>query len=83
MSFIELLLLDVALSMDAFAVSVTNGMTLGSVPLRYAFAVSLTFGAFQAFMPLIGFFGGSFFTPISKRSITGSCSYCSEHSAVG
>jgi len=61
MSFIELLLLGVALSMDAFAVSVTNGMTLGSVPLRYAFAVSLTFGAFQAFMPLIGFFGGSFF----------------------
>ena len=61
MSFAELLLLGVALSMDAFAVSVTNGMTLGSVPVRYALAVSLTFGAFQALMPLLGFFGGSFF----------------------
>ena len=61
MSFAELLLLGVALSMDAFTVSVTNGMTLGSVPLRYALAVSLTFGTFQALMPLIGFFGGSFF----------------------
>ena len=48
MSFAELLLLGVALSMDAFTVSVTNGMTLGSVPLRYALAVSLTFGTFQA-----------------------------------
>lgn len=61
MSFAELLLLGVALSMDAFAVSVTNGMTFVRVPLRYALAVSLTFGTFQALMPLIGFFGGSFF----------------------
>ena len=61
MSFAELLLLGVALSMDAFAVSVTNGMMLGRVPVSYAFAVALTFGLFQALMPLIGFFGGSFF----------------------
>lgn len=61
MSFAELLLLGVALSMDAFAVGVTNGMMLGRVPVSYAFAVSLTFGLFQALMPLIGFFGGSFF----------------------
>ena len=61
MSFAELLLLGVALSMDAFAVSVTNDMMLGRVPVSYALAVALTFGAFQALMPLIGFFGGSFF----------------------
>ena len=82
MSFAELLLLGVALSMDAFAVSVTNGMMLGRVPVSYAFAVALTFGLFQALMPLIGFFGGSFFMHISKPSITGSCSCCCVRSAA-
>nr|WP_180486947.1 manganese efflux pump [Treponema socranskii] len=61
MSFIEAVLLGVALSMDSFAVSVTNGMQLDKVTLPYTLAVSLMFGAFQALMPLIGFFCGSFF----------------------
>ena len=82
MSFAELLLLGVALSMDAFAVSVTNDMMLGRVPVSYALAVALTFGAFQALMPLIGFFCGSFFMHISKRSIIGSCLHCFAHLAV-
>ena len=61
MSFMEAVLLGVALSMDSFAVSVTNGMQLNKVTLPYTLAVSLMFGAFQALMPLIGFFCGSFF----------------------
>ena len=61
MSFMEAVLLGVALSMDSFAVSVTNGMQLDKVTLPYTLAVSLMFGAFQALMPLIGFFCGSFF----------------------
>ena len=61
MSFMEAVLLGVALSMDSFAVSVTNGMQLEKVTLPYTLAVSLLFGAFQALMPLLGFFCGSFF----------------------
>ena len=61
MSFMEAVLLGVALSMDSFAVSVTNGMQLDKVTLPYTLAVSLMFDAFQALMPLIGFFCGSLF----------------------
>ena len=82
MSFAELLLLGVALSMDAFAVSMTNGMMLGRVPVSYALAIALTFGAFQALMPLIGFSAAVFFMHISKPSTIGSYSCCSARSEV-
>lgn len=82
MSFMEAVLLGVALSMDSFAVSVTNGMQLEKVTLPYTLAVSLLFGAFQALMPLLGFFCGSFFMHISKRLIIGLCLCCFAHSAV-
>jgi manganese efflux pump family protein len=61
MSFLELLLLGIGLSMDAFAVSITDGMTFNKVNVRRALAVSLVFGIFQAVMPVIGYFGGRLF----------------------
>lgn len=61
MNFLELLLLGIGLSMDAFAVSISDGMTFNKVTVKRALAVSLTFGIFQAAMPLIGYLGGCLF----------------------
>ncbi len=56
MSFLELLLISVGLSMDAFAVSVCDGMVYRNVTKRKAVLIPLTFGIFQAVMPIIGFY---------------------------
>ena len=61
MSFTELFILSLGLSMDAFAVSITNGMCSRSVSVKKSFFVAFTFGFFQAVMPLIGFLTGYLF----------------------
>lgn len=55
MTIIELILLSVALAMDAFAVSVCTGLTMKQVTLKKAAIVGGYFGFFQALMPLIGY----------------------------
>ena len=52
---IELFLLAVGLSMDAFAVSVCAGLTMKKTTLKKSLIVGLYFGVFQAVMPLIGY----------------------------
>lgn len=47
------------LSMDAFAVSVANGLVIHQLKFRHAFRISLFFGAFQAFMPVLGWLAGT------------------------
>ncbi len=61
MSFFTLLLLAFGLSMDAFAVSVCKGLAMKRITAKGAVTVGLYFGLFQAGMPLLGFFLGSFF----------------------
>ncbi|MCL2655197.1 MAG: manganese efflux pump MntP family protein [Coriobacteriia bacterium] len=61
MGFVELLLTAVGLSMDAFAVSVTIGLSLKKPSLKHALIPGLYFGAFQAAMPLVGFFAARLF----------------------
>ena len=61
MSIVEVFLIGIALSMDAFAVSITNGMIIKQVTLRKALAIALTFGAYQCAMPIIGYLGASLF----------------------
>ena len=61
MSIAELILLGVALSMDAFAVSVCKGLATGNVRLKHMCIAGAWFGGFQALMPLVGYFGGRFF----------------------
>lgn len=61
MSIIEILILAVGLSMDAFAVAVCKGLSLGRANWRRAGLVGIWFGSFQALMPLVGFFLGSSF----------------------
>lgn len=54
MGLIELLLIGVGLSMDAFAVSVCKGLNMQKVNKKHCFVIALFFGGFQAFMPLLG-----------------------------
>lgn len=62
MNFISLLLLGVGLAMDASAVSIAKGMTMQKKDvLRYALTLGLFFGLFQALMPLMGWWIGSYF----------------------
>ena len=61
MSFIEILLIGVGLSMDAFAVSVCQGLSMTRIKWGHALTVGLYFGGFQALMPFIGWMLGSQF----------------------
>lgn len=61
MGFVELLLIAVGLSMDAFAVSICKGLSLQKLQPRHAALVGLYFGGFQALMPLVGWLLGSRF----------------------
>ncbi len=67
-SFVELFLIGVGLSMDAFVVSICKGLGMSRLNMRQAAVISLFFGGFQALMPLIGWALGSqltdFITPI-------------------
>ena len=54
MSFLELLLTAVALSMDAFAVSVGKGLSSPNASWREGLICGAYFGGFQALMPLAG-----------------------------
>ena len=61
MSFAELFLLAVSLSMDAFAVSVCKGLCMKKVTLKAQATCGAWFGGFQGLMPLIGFFLATLF----------------------
>ena len=61
MGILELLLLAVGLSMDAFAVSICKGLAMKKATLKAGLTCGIWFGGFQALMPLIGFFLGTLF----------------------
>ncbi len=61
MGLIELFILAVGLSMDAFAVAICTGLTMRKATARKAAVVGLYFGVFQAVMPLIGYFIATWF----------------------
>ena len=61
MSFLELLLIAVGLSMDAFSVSICKGLTTKKFSWRMAIICALWFGGFQVLMPVIGYFLGAQF----------------------
>ena len=68
MGFIELLLVGVGLSMDAFAVSICKGLGMKRLNMKQALVIGLFFGGFQALMPFLGWALGTqladFITPI-------------------
>ena len=54
MSFFDLFLIALALSMDAFAVAICKGLSVKKVGAKHILTVGIYFGGFQALMPLIG-----------------------------
>lgn len=68
MGFVELFLIAIGLSMDAFAVAVCKGLCMKHLSARNALIVAVFFGGFQAFMPFVGWALGTQFehyiTPI-------------------
>ena len=61
------LIVAVGLSMDAFAVSVCKGLSLGKIKPKHMCIAGAWFGGFQALMPLIGYFLGSFFAEMIEK----------------
>jgi putative Mn2+ efflux pump MntP len=61
MGAVELLMIAVGLSMDAFAVAVGKGLCARECGTRHAVIAGAYFGIFQAVMPLIGYFFGTQF----------------------
>ncbi len=59
--FLTIMLLGTALSMDAFAVSISGGLICKKVSLKDTLKTALTFGSFQALMPFLGFNIGALF----------------------
>lgn len=58
MDILNITVIALGLAMDAFAVSITSGLTIKNLKIKYAFRIALFFGLFQAFMPLIGWLAG-------------------------
>ena len=67
MSIVELFLIAIGLSMDAFAVAVCKGLGMKKVDRRDALLLAVFFGGFQALMPLTGFLLGSQFAAHIER----------------
>lgn len=61
MTFIELFLIAIGLSMDAFSVSICKGLTTKKFSWPMALICGLWFGGFQVLMPIIGYYLGAQF----------------------
>jgi len=66
MDFITTLCIGIALSMDAFSVSLCKGLATKKFSLKTAIICGIWFGGFQALMPLIGYFLGAQFEHLIK-----------------
>lgn len=67
MGLIELFLIAVGLSMDAFAVSVCKGLSTGELKFKHYLIIGAWFGGFQALMPTVGYLLGSTFEAYITR----------------
>lgn len=67
MSLFEIILIGIGLSMDAVAVSMTNGMVYKGSSKGKTYSMPIFFGAFQGLMPLIGYFAGGLFADVISQ----------------
>lgn len=67
MGVFELVLVAVALSMDAFAVGLTNGMTDSKMKIGKVLLIALFYGAFQFLMPVLGYYVSGIFSALIER----------------
>ncbi len=58
MDIVSIILIAIGLSMDSFAVSITNGLTIRELNIKKNLIISFSLAIFQALMPLIGWFAG-------------------------
>ncbi len=58
MGMIAIVLIAFGLAMDAFAVSITSGLTIKRLKIKNALRIAMFFGLFQAIMPLVGWLAG-------------------------
>ena len=63
----EILLIGLALSMDAFAVGMTDGMTEPRMKAKKVLLIAAFFGIFQGMMPIIGYYFSSLFTSLVEK----------------
>ena len=61
MGLIEVIFIGIGLSMDAFAVALSSGLTMKKTLLKNVLRLAFCFGLFQAIMPLIGWFAACSF----------------------
>lgn len=61
MSFFEIFMIGVGLSMDAFAVAICKGLNMRKLEKMQTLVIALFFGGFQALMPFIGWLLGKQF----------------------
>jgi len=61
MGLLEIIVIAIGLSLDAFAVSITIGLALKRPKMKEAAIPGIYFGSFQAAMPLAGYFAGTLF----------------------
>lgn len=75
MNFIDLILLGLALGVDCFVVSFSQGLIFKSEKVKNSFKLSLTMGLFQGAMPVIGYIGTNslykYIVPYSKWIVFG------------
>lgn len=67
MGILELFVIAVGLSMDAFAVAICKGLSVERAGVKHCLIAGLYFGGFQALMPLIGFLLGEKFQALITR----------------
>jgi len=61
MGLLEIILIAVGLSLDAFAVSITLGLSVKNLRIKEVLIPGIYFGFFQAIMPFIGYLAGTYF----------------------
>ena len=67
MNILEIIVTGLALSMDAFSVSVCKGLSVKNVKTKHLLLCGLYFGGFQFLMPVIGYFIGSGFADVVEK----------------
>ena len=67
MELFEIIVIAIGLAMDAFAVSVCKGLSMKKIDWKKAIIIAVYFGAFQALMPVFGYFLGSTFSAFVQK----------------
>lgn len=67
MELFEIVAIGFGLAMDAFAVSVCKGLSMKKIDWKKGIIIALYFGAFQALMPVLGYFLGNTFSSLVQK----------------